>query len=63
MFLKQGQSSGVLVVKDTTPDEPEDLAQSMLPDEPASEEQDDDANYTALQPPEPFEYPFDNDST
>ncbi|KAJ2339422.1 hypothetical protein IWW50_005565 [Coemansia erecta] len=61
--VKQGQSSGVLVVKDMTPGEPEDLVQSTLPDDPASEKQDEDANYAALQLPEPFEYPFDNDST
>ncbi|KAJ2824448.1 proteasome regulatory particle base subunit, partial [Coemansia erecta] len=60
--VKQGRISGVLVVKDTTPGEPEDLVQSMLPDDPAGEEQDEDAEDAALQPPEPFEYPFDNDS-
>ncbi|KAJ2585527.1 proteasome regulatory particle base subunit [Coemansia sp. RSA 1797] len=55
--VKQGRISGVLVVKDTMPGEPEDLVQSMLPDDLVGEEESVDVAM-----PEPFEYPFDADS-
>ncbi|KAJ1857159.1 proteasome regulatory particle base subunit [Coemansia sp. RSA 1822] len=55
--VKHGRISGVLVVKDTMPEEPEDLVQSMLPDDLVGEEESVDAAM-----PEPFEYPFDADS-
>ncbi|KAJ2767758.1 proteasome regulatory particle base subunit, partial [Coemansia nantahalensis] len=55
--VKQGRVSGVLVVKDTAPGEPEDLLPSVLPEDDA--EDDDDAGLdAALALPEPFEYPF-----
>ncbi|KAJ2160761.1 proteasome regulatory particle base subunit [Coemansia sp. RSA 552] len=58
--VKQGRISGVLVVKDTKPDEPEDLIPSALPEGPEDPE-DEEAEDTDMQPPEPFEYPFDSD--
>ncbi|KAJ2399637.1 proteasome regulatory particle base subunit [Coemansia sp. RSA 2559] len=58
--IKQGRASGVLLVKDTTPDVPEDLIASMLPDTPGDDDED-AADADELQPPEPFEYPFDSD--
>ncbi|KAJ2609706.1 proteasome regulatory particle base subunit [Coemansia sp. RSA 1365] len=57
--VKQGRISGVLVVKDTAPEEPEDLIESTLPDDPIEDE--DDSDDAAIQPPEPFEYPFDSE--
>ncbi|KAJ2646999.1 proteasome regulatory particle base subunit [Coemansia sp. RSA 1250] len=59
--VKQSRISGVLVVRDTTPGEPEDLIESVLPDDPVEDEQG-SAEDGTLQPPEPFEYPFDNDN-
>ncbi|KAI8318872.1 26S proteasome regulatory complex, non-ATPase subcomplex, Rpn2/Psmd1 subunit [Martensiomyces pterosporus] len=57
--VKQGCTSGVLVLKDTAPGEPEDLIASTLPAESDSEDQ--AAPTSEVQPPEPFEYPFDSD--
>ncbi|KAJ2859360.1 proteasome regulatory particle base subunit [Coemansia aciculifera] len=61
--VKQGTISGVLLVKDTTPSKPEDLIVSMLEDDLADEEEMATAPTTSSEvpPPEPFEYPFDND--
>ncbi|KAJ1666295.1 proteasome regulatory particle base subunit [Coemansia sp. RSA 1813] len=60
--VKQGRASGVLLVKDTTPDAPEDLIVSMLQEGPDDDEESAaDADADELQPPEPFEYPFDSD--
>ncbi|KAJ2597467.1 proteasome regulatory particle base subunit [Coemansia sp. RSA 1804] len=60
--VKQGRASGILLVKDTTPDAPEDLIPSMLPDRPTDDEEANaDSEITELHPPEPFEYPFDSE--
>ncbi|KAJ2551982.1 proteasome regulatory particle base subunit [Coemansia sp. RSA 1933] len=58
--VKQGRASGVLLVRDTTPNVPEDLIPSKLPISPGD---DDEAAADAeeVQPPEPFEYPFDSE--
>ncbi|KAJ2706945.1 proteasome regulatory particle base subunit [Coemansia spiralis] len=58
--VKQGRVSGVLVVKDTAPGEPEDLLPGLLPEDAADDEDAAESDVTGP-PPEPFEYPFDND--
>ncbi|KAJ1735867.1 proteasome regulatory particle base subunit [Coemansia biformis] len=60
--VKQGRVSGVLIVKDTTPGEPEDLLPSVLPEDPV-DEGDGAAADAAVHPPEPFEYPFGSESS
>ncbi|KAI9501991.1 proteasome regulatory particle base subunit [Coemansia spiralis] len=59
--VKQGRVSGVLLVKDTTPSEPEDLISSMLQESLEEEENETASDVAETQPPEPFEYPFDNE--
>ncbi|KAJ2819939.1 proteasome regulatory particle base subunit, partial [Coemansia furcata] len=64
--VKQGAISGVLLVKDTTPDRPEDLIVSTLEDDEGLDEEEvvtAPATSTEVPPPEPFEYPFDNDES
>ncbi|ORX70651.1 26S proteasome regulatory complex, non-ATPase subcomplex, Rpn2/Psmd1 subunit [Linderina pennispora] len=58
----QGRMSGILVLRDTTPDEPENLIDSVISAGPDDEFMDADDGANTVQPPEPFEYPFDNDT-
>ncbi|KAJ1937369.1 proteasome regulatory particle base subunit, partial [Linderina pennispora] len=60
--VKQGRMSGILVLRDTTPDEPENLIDSVISAGPDDEFMDADDGANTVQPPEPFEYPFDNDT-
>ncbi|KAJ2724496.1 proteasome regulatory particle base subunit [Coemansia sp. Benny D115] len=57
--IKSSKVSGVILVKDTTPEQPENIILGKLPSDPEEEEEAEAG--AALQPPEPFEYPFDND--
>ncbi|KAJ2334621.1 proteasome regulatory particle base subunit, partial [Coemansia sp. RSA 2671] len=60
--VKQGAVSGVLVVRDTMPEKPEEFIASSLDDDLDDEEEAPAAGADVpLPPPEPFEYPFDGD--
>ncbi|KAJ2785540.1 proteasome regulatory particle base subunit [Coemansia javaensis] len=61
--VRQGRVSGVLVVRDTQPGEPEELIPSVLQEGPADGDGDDAAGDATVPPPEPFEYPFGDDAT
>ncbi|KAJ1902049.1 proteasome regulatory particle base subunit [Kickxella alabastrina] len=52
--VKQGRVSGVVLVRDTAPENPETLLASLLPESQEMEE----SNAPSAQAPEPFEYPF-----
>ncbi|KAJ1826770.1 proteasome regulatory particle base subunit [Coemansia sp. RSA 2599] len=55
--VKSGKVSGVVLVKDTAPGEPEDFLANSIEDD-AKESEEPKKEEATVPPPEPFEYPF-----